>query len=638
MITIPADSSPLSLRAGAVATLLTATTMLIAAWWVSSLALALGGGLLLAAALGAFWETSRPAPRLDRQMVIWMVVLSLAGFLVPRAAALAVVNGLSVIGLMAALVLEKRTAVRVVAASATLAIGVFVWLYLDGGEVPDLVIAAALVAGSYFAGLVVVFAARHAIDLSRESYESLFNGVPVGLFRSRPDGTILAVNDRLVKMLGFADEESLLAINARDLYFDAGDRLESIHSIESGGHNEVLFPLKRLDGHPIWVRETARAILDDSGEVEAYEGVLEDVTDRTRAEQSALRAKARFAIAFEAAPIGMALVDMSGRFQRVNRAFSALFGRDAEELMVMNWRDLTPAEDEDSSAEPVRAMRPGDTLEYERRYYHSSGEARWGRVSISMFEPAPDEGPQLVVQLADITAQKELQESLEQLVRAKDEFVASVSHELRTPLTAVFGLSRELADHRHTFTEGEAHELLQLVAEQSGDVAHIVEDLLVSARADIGALTIAPAQVDVTTELEQALKECQHLRGSHSVEVKTVNGRVGVVADPTRLRQIIRNLLTNAFRYGGERVGIELESERSTVKMRVSDDGDGLSKDDWERIFEPYYRAHPSSNVTGSIGLGLAVSKRLAEAMDGELSYRYADGRSVFELSLPRAD
>lgn len=110
------------------------------------------------------------------------------------------------------------------------------------------------------------------------------------------------------------------------------------------------------------------------------------------------------------------------------------------------------------------------------------------------------------------------------------------------------------------------------------------------------------------------------------------------MADRARLRQIVRNLLTNAFRYGGSQVSLAVAAENGSALLSVTDDGSGLSPDEWERIFEPYYRAHSRGTVTGSIGLGLSVSKRLAEAMDGSLGYRFEDGLSIFELALPSAE
>jgi signal transduction histidine kinase len=108
-----------------------------------------------------------------------------------------------------------------------------------------------------------------------------------------------------------------------------------------------------------------------------------------------------------------------------------------------------------------------------------------------------------------------------------------------------------------------------------------------------------------------------------------------VWADPTRTRQIVRNLLTNALRYGGTEVVIEARSDDAVTVLSVRDDGVGLPQSEWTRIFEPYQRAHDRPTQPASIGLGLTVSRQLARAMGGDLTYRASETGSVFELTLP---
>jgi signal transduction histidine kinase len=117
-----------------------------------------------------------------------------------------------------------------------------------------------------------------------------------------------------------------------------------------------------------------------------------------------------------------------------------------------------------------------------------------------------------------------------------------------------------------------------------------------------------------------------------------VGGRGKVWADPSRTRQIIRNLITNAVRYGGDRVTVEaVEGDQRTV-LTVTDDGPGVDPAQWESIFEPYQRAHEAPTQPASIGLGLTVSRQLARLMDGDLVYGFGERGSVFTLTLPASD
>lgn len=225
-------------------------------------------------------------------------------------------------------------------------------------------------------------------------------------------------------------------------------------------------------------------------------------------------------------------------------------------------------------------------------------------------------------------------ESLQRLVRSKDEFIASVSHELRTPLTAVVGFAQQLDEDQDRFTSQERAEMIGFVYQQSAEVARLVEDLLVAARADIGTLTIVPTRIDLRHLIGSVVDN--HSR-THGLEIAlSADDRpVTVWADPNRVRQILHNLLINAIRYGGSNHRITLTTDAQQVLIQVRDNGPAIDPTDQDRIFEPYERAHQESSQPASVGLGLAVSRTLARLMDGDLTYKHEHDESIFQLALP---
>jgi signal transduction histidine kinase len=225
---------------------------------------------------------------------------------------------------------------------------------------------------------------------------------------------------------------------------------------------------------------------------------------------------------------------------------------------------------------------------------------------------------------------------LESLVRSKDEFVASVSHELRTPLSAVLGFAQILRDDSQNLTPSERYELTNTIANEANDIAGIVEDLLVAARSEIGALHVTKFAVDLRANVAQVVEVMpQSSRELITIGRQTPNLRA--VGDPVRVRQIIRNLLSNAIRYGGDKITVDIVGHGDKTLMSVKDNGPGIPASESARIFEPYQIAHDPGSQPSSVGLGLAVARRLARLMDGELSYRRIGHHSVFELQLPRA-
>jgi PAS domain S-box-containing protein len=232
----------------------------------------------------------------------------------------------------------------------------------------------------------------------------------------------------------------------------------------------------------------------------------------------------------------------------------------------------------------------------------------------------------------DITMRKRTAERLEQLVRSKDEFVASVSHELRTPLTAVVGFATELRDQHDELSHRDARGYIELIAGQAMEVADLVEDLLVAARVDMDTVSVFPEPVDVWGQVDGVVQSWSE---ELAANVTKQGPEFKAYADPIRFRQILRNLLSNAQRYGGSEVVVTAERRGENVVLTVRDNGPGIPERERDGIFDPYRRAHEGAGQPLSVGLGLTVSRQLARLMDGDLEYRYVDGWSEFALTLP---
>lgn len=225
--------------------------------------------------------------------------------------------------------------------------------------------------------------------------------------------------------------------------------------------------------------------------------------------------------------------------------------------------------------------------------------------------------------------QKQLE--LAEATRQRESFMATVSHEIRTPLTSVVGYVELL---QGDLPEEDRAELLTGVAREAADVESLIEDLLIAARAEADSLRVAAVPVNLQAQIAQVMESLATQIDSPIV-VETQDCRA--TGDPARVRQIIRNMVTNALRYGGPNVTIRTASDEDRCHVLVTDDGEGIAEADCERIFEQFAQARNSPHVESSVGLGLPVSRLLAERMGGTLTYRYAGGLSTFDLTLPPA-
>ncbi|MDH3499075.1 MAG: HAMP domain-containing histidine kinase [Acidimicrobiia bacterium] len=247
---------------------------------------------------------------------------------------------------------------------------------------------------------------------------------------------------------------------------------------------------------------------------------------------------------------------------------------------------------------------------------------------------APDY-TRVVLTIHDISEQRIREREMQRLVDAKTPFLASVSHEIRTPLTAVLGYAELLKSDSGELSVTERAELLHIVCSEAQDVAYLVEDLLVAARADLGRMSVIHDAFNVDAEVTATLRSVDFEGRDIAVPAKLGRPRYAV-GDPARFRQIIRNLLTNAHRYGGHRVEVQVGETPTHVTIDVIDDGEGIPAGETHRVFALFERIATPERSPESVGIGLSISRQLAEMMGGDLRYSRRNGLTSFQVRIPR--
>ncbi len=215
------------------------------------------------------------------------------------------------------------------------------------------------------------------------------------------------------------------------------------------------------------------------------------------------------------------------------------------------------------------------------------------------------------------------------LRQSQEEFIATVSHELRNPISVALGLSQEMSDAYESFDDDERRKMVELIARESEEAAWLIEDLLVAYHDERRELSLVPTVFPIRAEAERIGSMTEPSVGISS------SSDVSVLADPGRTRQILRNLISNAHRYGGDEVTLEIDVEGTWAVITVCDNGQPIDEEIVERIFEPFGQERRNT-YPNSIGLGLPVSRKLARLMGGDVRYSHADNRSRFSLYLPR--
>ena len=353
-----------------------------------------------------------------------------------------------------------------------------------------------------------------------------------------------------------------------------------------------------------------------------------------------VESEARFRSTFEAAGLGIALVGPSGTIQDANAALTAMAGRD---LAGESLAGLLVDED---AALTQRAMRSvlsrtsddGTLPTAEVRVDRPGSEPVWAALSGSLIRGPTGEPRHFCVELFDLTERRRVAQArreravAEAADRAKSELLALVSHEVRTPLNAVIGFAQVLQsmelppDRQRAGIEhilGAGRHLLQLI-----------NDLLDLTGAEAGQLQLVPEAVAADEVVAEAMQIVAGLAADRGVRLRAAAAVSAprVTADRQRLRQVLLNLLGNAIKFvptGGTVTVVVRPTE-----IEVQDDGNGIPAEALPFLFTPFHRA--GNSATEGSGLGLALSQRLMQAMDGDLTLVGSSAKGTsFRVVLP---
>lgn len=229
---------------------------------------------------------------------------------------------------------------------------------------------------------------------------------------------------------------------------------------------------------------------------------------------------------------------------------------------------------------------------------------------------------------------------LEAIAQARSRFLAHVSHELRNPLGAVLGFTELMQAGRLDPVTPRQSEHLEIVRDSAGHVLTLVDDLLELSGVQAGHLRLEPAPVEPATVVRSATSSLRTLARAKDVTVELDAPDIGVaLVDPTRLRQVVLNYLSNAIKFtpAGGRISVRLTGEGNGLRLAVADTGPGIALADQERVFEEFFQV--PGHERGGTGLGLAVTKLIVEAQGGtvQLHSRLGLGSS-FVASLPTGE
>jgi PAS domain S-box-containing protein len=490
---------------------------------------------------------------------------------------------------------------------------------------------------------------------------SALEGVGTFVWEWDIDSDRLGDFDRGLELLGYPAGAGTTTQRDWDRLIHPGD-LEANHAAylrhargEDSVH-ESAYRIRAADGSWRWHLERGRIVESHAdGRPRRMVGIQTDITDERAIEAEVSQATARLEKIARHVPGVLFRFEMdtggAGRFGYVSERLGAVFGVSAESLLhdaaalytVVLPQDRRPMADSiDRSRARLSEWR------HEFRILREGGALRW-ILGAATPQREADGSVAWHGHFEDVTELREFESVRRSAAaaaaanRAKTEFLSRMSHELRTPLNAVLGFAQLLEiDHSAPLAETQ-RKRVRLIREAGEHLLAMIGDLLDLTRIESGSMALQLTPVPLRTLIAEVLPliQAEADQGRVRVSLAADTPDLAVLADRTRLRQVLLNLLSNAVKYNrpGGTVELALAPEgRHSVTLEVRDSGVGIAPEDLGQIFEPFQRGvHEGSRIEGT-GIGLSVTRSLVQLMNGRIDVQSTPGvGSTFSVTLPAA-
>jgi protein-histidine pros-kinase len=262
-------------------------------------------------------------------------------------------------------------------------------------------------------------------------------------------------------------------------------------------------------------------------------------------------------------------------------------------------------------------------------------------IEVSLCAFATERGVMISTAIRDVTERKRIEASLAEASKAKSDFLNSMSHELRTPLNAILGFAQLLQTDRENTLTAKQQEYVGYVRQGGEHLLSLVSQLLDLVAIEKDRLELCVERIDVWETLKQVYGLTSTLAQANGIVLElSLPDKIGdVFADEFRLRQALLNLLSNAIKYnrpGGTVSLAALPAADGRIRFSITDTGIGIPFADQEELFKPFQRFGVNRSGIGGTGIGLALARKLIEAMNGAIGFASQPGQgSVFWVELP---
>ncbi len=493
--------------------------------------------------------------------------------------------------------------------------------------------------------------------LQRDQYQSIFNNAVEGIFQTTPDGHYINANLSLARIYGYSSTEELivnLADIERQLYVIPKRRTDFIwlmqqYNAVSGFESQVY----RKGGDIIWISENARSVRNEAGKILYFEGTVQEITERKRAEEDLRKSETKNRALLNLIPDTLFRLNCQGMYLDYKTATVNDSGISASETVGRNLRDLLPTE----VAGQFKTAIEQALATHELQVFECQVQWSPDRKCFLSGQLDDEDGLSRVYEVRIVVCGKDEVLAIvrnmterKKIERMKSEFVSIVSHELRTPLTSVRGSLGLIIGGVVGEIPPQAKSLLDIAYKNSERLVLIINDILDIEKIESGKMDFHLQPQKLMPLVEQAIDAMRSYGDQFGIQVALQQDipNLCVSVDGTRLIQVLTNLLSNAVKFSPPTGTVTVTVSRILaeevasctlpwVRVSVSDRGPGISPDFQSRIFQKFAQADSSSTrQKGGTGLGLNISQAIIERLNGTIGFTTAPAEgTTFYFDLP---
>lgn len=476
------------------------------------------------------------------------------------------------------------------------------------------------------------------LKFAEHEYQQLVESVNDLIFKTDLDGHFLYVNPKTIELTKYTENDfknlkihDLIAPNFKEtvatFYNNQGEKKLNPEELE--------YVILTKNGTKIWVNQIASLVYNETKKTDEFIVVARDITEKKNINQILKSSEEKYRGIIENLELGLLEVNTNELIIKAYPQFCEMTGYTENELLGKNAQQfLLHPDSVNVMQEQIRKRRNGISGVYEVQIKHKEGHYMWGMISGAPFYDI--EGKQIgsIGIHLDISKQKKIENELQEAkeiaeasVKSKELFLANMSHEIRTPMNAIIGLGNLLKETNLTKNQ---YKYISTISTSSQNLLTIINDILDFTKIEAGKLEMESIPFDIAYSIEKTIEVFEPIAKEKKLAFnykidKTL--RREVLGDPTRLNQVLINLLGNAFKFtqkGAIDLAVELIDKTKTnytVKFSVKDSGIGISTKNLETIFDSFTQAESSTaRLYGGTGLGLAICHQLIKLMGGSLS------------------